>query len=194
MLLATKTQIISAALVHLGQRPINSLKDQGIGTVAAKDVYDIFRRSRLASHPWRFAMREVSLTALAEETTPYSESPYDLAYSLPGDQLLVWGLADQMPFGLYGDQLHTDSDPANLIYIADVDAPDLFAPFTEALVYEIASAVAITLSESLSKAEYFKRLAQTAWRVARNRDSMQAWTLPIPLQRILNAWPTARGG
>ena len=105
----------------------------------------------------------------------------------------MWGLTDMMPFGLYGDQLHTDNDPASLLFIADVDAPKLFAPFAEALSLEIAAAVAITLTESLTKAQYFKGLAKDAWRVARNRDSLQAWTATIPLQRILNAWPTARG-
>lgn len=195
MIPPSKVEIISTALVQLGQRPIGSLEDTSQGAVAARNVYDVIRRSRLASFPWRFAMREVLLTPLPDEVTRANENDYTYAYSLPSSPapLLIWGLQNMAPFGLYGNQVHANQTSPNLIYIADIDCPSLSAPFAEALALDIAAAIAITITEQLSKAQYFKSLALDAWKVARRADSQQAWLVSLPIDRVMGLWPSARG-
>lgn len=193
MILTSKVSIISAALVHLGENPIAADSDDSRGNRAAQAVYDIIRRSKLASHPWRFALKQQTLTPIADETDPES-TEFENMYQRPADALLIWGLTSQRKFRTYATQIGANDDDPKLIYIADVDAPSLFAPFVEALMYEIAAACAVTVTQSVNKAQYYKGLAKEAWRGARLKDSQQGWPVEIPLDIILNSWPTPRGG
>lgn len=194
MILTSKVDIVSGGLALLGQSPISSNEDTGRANQACQRVWDIIRRSRLAAHPWRFAITEQALTPISDETDPESANDYDDFYSRPADALLIWGLQSMERYSVYNSQIGTNASDPYLIYVRDIDAPSLFTPFAEAMMYEMAFAAAITATDSVNKANFFRGLADKQWKMARLKDSQQGWPLTIPLDRLLAAWPTARGG
>lgn len=193
MIPRSKTDIVSAALVRIGESPIASIDEIRTPVRQAVALYDGLRHS-LLSYPWRFALREQQLTPLPVEETPNTTTLYRYGYSLPGipGVLIPWGLSDRTPYGIYGRQLWCDSDDATLIYVADLDAPDLPAHFAIALETALAAALAIPVTESVPKASYLERLADRQLRIARAVDAQSSWTLSIPLHELMMRWPTPR--
>ena len=194
MILTNKIDIISAGLAQLGQNRVQTDADPSRGNQIAQSMWDIVRRSRLASHPWRFAIREQLLTPINDPQDFENVSDFAYMFERPADALLIWGLSSRGAFRTYATQIGAREVNPYLVYIADIEAPALFAPFAEAMMYEVAAAAAIPLTSSVNKATHFQGLAARAWKNARLKDSMQGWAVSIPLDVILSQWPSARGG
>lgn len=193
MIPRSKTDIISAALVRLGESPVASIDEIRTSVRQAVALYDGIRHALLA-YPWRFALREQQLTPLPAETVPNVVTPYSNGFALPGipGVLLPWGLTSRVPFGIYGNQLWCDDDDAYLIFVADLDAPELPPHFAVALETALAAALAIPVTESASKAEYLERQAIRQLRIARAADAQSSWTFSVPLHELMTRWPTPR--
>ena len=58
----TKIDLCSIALLKLGENPIQSLTDDSAAAKLSRTLYDTVIDSLLASHPWRFATSEITLT------------------------------------------------------------------------------------------------------------------------------------
>ena len=91
----TKIDLCSMALLKLGETPIQSLQDDGASAKLASTLFEPVIDSLLASHPWRFAISELSLTKNT-----------DGEFLLPADVLRVLKSSSQ----IIGDKIHSDSD------------------------------------------------------------------------------------
>ena len=58
----TKIDLCSIALLKLGENPIQSLTDDSAAAKLSRTLYDTVIDALLASHPWRFATQEITLT------------------------------------------------------------------------------------------------------------------------------------
>lgn len=59
----TKIDLCSMALLKLGEQPIQSLSDDTAAAQLARTLFDSVTDALLALHPWRFATRQLTLTA-----------------------------------------------------------------------------------------------------------------------------------
>ena len=76
--MSSKFDIVSQALLLIGEAPINSF-DEGVSGVVASNLYDTTRDSLLTATRWRFAAGKASLSKLT--ATPLNE--WNTAFLLP---------------------------------------------------------------------------------------------------------------
>ena len=57
----TKIDLCTMALLKLGEKPLQSLTDEGAGAQLARTLFDATIDTLIAIHPWRFATRTLEL-------------------------------------------------------------------------------------------------------------------------------------
>jgi hypothetical protein len=161
----TKLSICSDALILLGATPLSSFSD---GTDAAQicdRLYDDLKDSIVASYPWSWSFKKVQLARLTEE--PVNEWKY--FYQLPGDRLSgvravfnssATGIAPiQRGWELLGDKLMSSQEQIWIDYQFSPGESALPTYFVQLLKYAMAAEIAETVTDQLTKAEYFERKA-----------------------------------
>jgi len=158
----TKLSICSDALILLGASPLSSFSE---GTDAAQicdRIYDDLKDSIIASYPWSWSFKKVQLARLTGD--PVNEWKY--YYQLPGDRLsgvravFNTDAAGMRPiqhgWEIYGDKLATSE---NQIWVDYQFAPGesvLPTYFVQLLKYAMAAEIAETVTDQITKAEYFQ--------------------------------------
>jgi len=161
----TKLSICSDALILLGASPLSSFSE---GTDAAQicdRLYDDLKDSIIATYPWSFSIKKVQLARLSE--TPNSEWKY--LYQLPGDTLAgvraVFNTgqpgARPIPHGweIIENKLQTSQEEIWVDYQFSPNEAALPTYFVQLLKYVMAAEIAETVTDQLTKAEYFERKA-----------------------------------
>ncbi len=62
----TKIDLCSMALLKLGEQPVQSLSDDSAASRLARTLFDPVVDALIASHPWRFARRNIDLVKNAD--------------------------------------------------------------------------------------------------------------------------------
>lgn len=62
----TKIDLCSMAMLKLGEKPVQSLLDDGAAAQLARTLFDPVIDALIAVHPWRFATRTFDLTPTAD--------------------------------------------------------------------------------------------------------------------------------
>jgi len=161
----TKLSICSDALIMLGASPLSSFSE---GTDAAQicdRLYDDLKESLVASYPWSWSFTKVQLARLTE--TPANEWKY--AYSLPGNAIAgIRALFNSASVGtqplqygweIVGDQVYTNEETVYVDYQFTPNESALPSYFVQLLKYAMAAEIAETVTDQLTKAEYFERKA-----------------------------------
>lgn len=161
----TKLSICSDALIMLGASPLSSFSE---GTDAAQicdRLYDDLKDSLIACYPWSWSFKKVKLSRLTD--TPVNEWKYK--YQLPGDRLSgVRAVFDSdspgqypIPGGweIYEDKLLTSLEEVWVDYQFTPSESVLPTYFVQLLKYAMAADIAETVTDQLTKAEYFERKA-----------------------------------
>jgi len=188
----TRVQIISAALMQLGHKPISSLSGGDQLVVAADQIYDVKITSVLSRSNWRFATQIQQLPVLAE--TPPSQ--WETTYGLPAGFLKTirlypniydWDIyANQKIYSLYTGDLYME-----YIFLPDVS---MFpAHFVDYFTYEISTELALSNAQ---KAEYYPllnsaRIQQQGLAMAieaQNRPNFHQADIPVLNQRNVSAY------
>lgn len=171
--MADETSICNLALGRIGDERIISMDDASQSARYCKLFYSQTRDEVLRSHPWNFAIRRDTLTALAS-TPPFG---WDYQYQIPSDLLRLLqfnGWDAWEPLDLYeieSGKLLTDESTAQIRYIFQITDTTLFDPlFTEALSLKLASKLSrpLTGTQALGEAilgEYQKMTAPLARRI-----------------------------
>jgi hypothetical protein len=161
---------MNSALELIGHGAISSFDNDDIG-VAVANRYESLKRYHLTNHPWRFAMREEPLSQLADVGSVYI-TQWQYAYSLPLDYLQARGLVCRGSFEIAGDELYTDlAEDVILRYYANVAESYFHPQFVDALSVNLASDLAISITDNSQRASEFAILANRRWRAARLHDS-----------------------
>lgn len=149
----TRTEIVSNAVVLLGQAPVNSLDGQGKLVTAANNAFDFLLNSKLSANKYRFACRQQQLALLVD--TPI-DPRFKYIYQLPADYLCMVTL---VPWNCYDWEIFENQKLyANFNY--PLFAEYIFRPaigllpdyFCHYFAYEIAIYLALS---SAQKPEYY---------------------------------------
>ena len=171
----TSIDICSRALVKLGAKSIASFSEDTAEAHVAEQLYGMTLESLLAAYPWRFALKQVSLARLAN--APSADFQY--AYALPNDCVRVLSAGNVnrgrgLDYRIMKHQLHTNGENVILTYLCQPDEADFPAFFVDALVAKLAAEFCLPLTESTTRTDYLRRLADEACQTARLIDSQQA--------------------
>lgn len=168
--MATEVSICSNALILIGEEEITSLSEETREAQLCNALYGTTRDTLLQSHPWRFSLGQASLARLS--ATP--EYDYKYAYQLPADMLrLIDVEANAIKWDIFENRIYTDATEVKVIYQFRPGPEKFPAYFVNALQLQMATALAVSLSEDESKSDLFERRANRATRMARNIDSQQ---------------------
>jgi hypothetical protein len=160
----TKLSICSDAMIMLGASPISSFGEATDAARVADRLYDNIRDTLLQQYEWSWSLKKVKLARL--ESAPINEWKY--AYALPGDLLGVpravfdgsaVGLRPVRDWELYGSQLFCNYENVWVDYQYSIAEGLMPAYFVRALKAAMASAFAIPVADSSSKADFFHALA-----------------------------------
>lgn len=189
----TKVGIINNALVRLGQAPISSLSDPKAEAIAADAVYTQVKRDALNKNDWTFALREAQPAELATPQSDFSDTRFNHAYPFPNDGLRVLGITDRSEYQeSFGLELWTAATNPQFIYIADVDEGSFPPEFVTWMVLELAGAFALTITQDITRAEFFQKAAVNAWVDAKGVDAQRDSPLRLIYEDMLNSGFTAR--
>lgn len=166
--MASVIQIANRALTKLGSNRITSLSDDVKAARSISSCFEDLRDDEMRMSRWQFAMKRVTLAALADAPT----FGYQYQYALPADFLRLDMINDQYPsavmdnyintevldYTIEGNNILTDIDaPLKLRYIARIEDPNEWdVNFREMLASRIAAEICEDLTQSDTK-------KQAAW-------------------------------
>ena len=162
----TKLSICSDSLIMLGASPLSSFSE---GTDAAQicdRLYDDIAEFVLVMHPWAFSFKKVQLARTVD--TPATEFKYE--YVLPAD---IIGSGVRAVFSssssgarpvnegwtISGDKLLTNLETVYVDYQHHVSEDVIPSYFVQLLKYWLAWHFAETVTDQITKAQYFQVLA-----------------------------------
>lgn len=171
----TAIDICSHALVKLGASSISSFDEDTTEAHVAKQLYETTLDSLLALYPWRFALKQVKLGRLV--SSPNAD--YRYSYGIPNDCIRVLSAGSSIKgsglnYRLVQKTLQTNSENVILTYISRPNEVDFPAFFLEALIAKLAVEFCLPLTESTTRTDYLKKLAQESIQNARLIDSQQS--------------------
>lgn len=156
----SKLQLISDALVLLGEKPLTALTDNRYGATVGTRLFDRIYENELQSNRWRFAVKKAALDALSED--PLNE--WQNAFELPADMLMPIGVYPAAPYEIYGAALYTNADSVEMDYLFKPTIDDTIASssdgipayFTQLLTYALARDMVKPITESDSGVQVFE--------------------------------------
>ena len=170
----SEVAICNLALQDVGRGlAITALDENSQAARACRLRYPFARDACLRAYDWNFAAARASLPALA--TAP--AFGFSNAYELPPDCLFVRdvGQGGGCPWVVESGMLLTDeAAPLSIAYTRGVTDAAAFDPlFAETLAVRIASEIAVSLTESVGKAQALWQVYQQKLAEARRRDAQE---------------------
>jgi hypothetical protein len=192
----SQTSICNLALLRLGiAQPIADITDASVSARACRAVYDHCLATMLRERPWSFAIRQVELVVVAEQTL----GDWLYSYRYPTDfinihRLVPSGQTSVATTSIYattpvyqksyafavgsdsqGRLLHSNLSPASAIGTVSITDVGLFDPmFSSALAWFIASEIALSLTKNYdigrSAREEYERIVSDAMATAHNEN------------------------
>lgn len=185
-------KICNAALSLIGERQITNatLSDDTEAERQCSLMYPILRDKVLRAHPWNFAEKRAQLAALVE--TPDFE--FDYYYQLPTDHIRTLRLYDtDLMYRIEADsRIATSAAPCKLIYTAKVTDPAQFdAGFIQTLIFEVASHLAMVLTDNRTLGTDLRVQADMELKKAKMHDAQEG----KPYKRKnKDTWLSSRAG
>ena len=182
--MASKIQLISNALILIGDPPITSLEGNSRAQTVANNLYDNIVQNELTKYRWGFARKKIQLDLTTE--VPVG-TEWQSIYQLPADLLFLIKINPQVPYGLYGDKLYCNASSAifaDYIY----NAPESTWPvyFSKMIEYALAMDFAPSIRDSAASMDANARQYINASRMARFTDSQQYPVVPITDRPFIN--------
>lgn len=179
--------VASNALFLMGADSISSFTESTPEAKVANALYEDIVQSSFASHRWRFATRQATLTRLDSEPA----GRWDASYFIPSSVVTVTSVTvNDIPieYDVYQNKINCDeSETSTLImdYVERVSESDWPSYFTTAVEFSLASTFAITLARDASLAQLMDAKAQQLFTKARNIDSQQQTTRKLNTSRFI---------
>lgn len=176
--MASKIDLISNALILIGDTPINSLEGGTRRETVANNLYDGIVQNELTKHRWTFARKQVQISKLTD--TPADPNGWSSIYQLPTDLLFLITVTPDANYQVYGDKLYSNSSQALYAdYIYSAPESEWPAHFAKVIEYALAMDFAASIRDSSSARAEMAAAYVNASRMARFTDSQQA-----PVERI----------
>lgn len=169
--MATKIDLISNALILIGDAPINSLTGGSRAQQVGVNLYDTIVESELSKHYWGFARKKAQLSQVVG--TP-EDDEYSTIYQLPTDLLLFIKVKPSIKYQIYGDKLYCNYSGALYCdYIYSAPESSWPAYFVKMIEYALARDFATSIRDSSSSRQEMAAEYLNASRMARFSDSQQ---------------------
>lgn len=165
----SKIQLISNALILIGDKPISSLDEAGAGAIVGKNLYDSSIRSVLSMHRWRFASKKAQLSRLAE--TPLSDYKYQ--YQIPSDYIEIHRTSAGKDYEIYQDRIYTNKPTLEIDYTYQVSEDYFPAHFVKAFEFFLAAQFAIPVTSNNTLAGTYLQMFNQHIAIAKSKDSME---------------------
>jgi hypothetical protein len=182
--MASKIQLISNALILIGDLPVTSLDGNTRAQVVASNLYDGIVQNELSKYRWGFARRKAQLSKLVE--TPIGNE-WSTMYQLPADMLVLIKLNPNTRYQILGDKIYINYDgPLYCDYIANVPEHDWPPYFSKMIEYSLGMDFAPSIRDSAVSMELLANQYTNASRMARFTDSQQHPQTPIQDRPFIN--------
>lgn len=176
MSMDTDVSIASAASVLLGANPIQSFDEDTVEAQTAKVIYTSVYENLLSHRPWTFS-REYKTPALI---TKEPSTGYKYAYQLGRGVVKVLDLGSPVPYRLIRQrELHTDVENPRVQVQIKPKEQDLPQDFVLAFKYLLASAMALTITDNSTTAQYYDQKGTQLLMQAADNDLAQEPMEPI---------------
>jgi len=171
--MSSDIDIANAALIDLGHEPIQSFLDDSDQAKAVNAIYTMNRDRTLASHPWNFATKRLSLAAAV---ITLNTEEWSTAYLLPTDALRVLYVEPLgVPFRVENGYILTnESAPLLCSVIYRITDPAIFSMgFTSAFQYRLCASLCNAITARRGNAQDYWRLYQQELQEARTTDGQE---------------------
>jgi len=167
------TSINNQALAKLGANSITSIDDDTTdNAIKCRAIYENVRDSLLRTYVWNCAIERAELALLS--STP--EFGYSYQYTLPSAPycLRVLEMDGDYEFKVEGRKLLTDQETCKIRYIKRITNPtELDALFVRVIVCDLASQLAVSITQSKTLKERLDLELKTALLEAKMADAME---------------------
>lgn len=186
--MASKIQLISNALILIGDTPITSIDGGTRRETVARNLYDNIVENELTKHRWGFARRIAQMALTTETPIDYSQR-WRSIYQLPTDLLFLINVTPDNQYQIYGDKVYsTTAVELYADYIAKVPESEWPVYFSKMIEYALAMDFAASIRDSSSARAEMAAAYVNQSRMARFTDSQQH-----PTERIVsNPFTTVR--
>lgn len=169
--MASKINLISNALILIGDLPINSLTGNTRAQQVAANLYDNIAQNELTKYRWGFARKKAQL---ALTTIIPVDDEYSSVYQLPSDLLSLTTIRPNGNYQLYGDKVHTNFNGAlTADYQFNTPESEWPAYFAKLMEYALAKDFATSIRDSSSSRQEMSNEYIIASRMARFTDAQQ---------------------
>ena len=183
--MASKIDLISSALVLIGDTPINNLTGNNRFQQVANALYDGIIENELSKHRWGFARAKAQLSLTTD--TPI-DNDYRSIYQLPSDMLFLIKIRPNVQdYQILGDKLYSNlSGKVTADYIYNAPESEWPAYFAKLVEYALAIEFSVSIRDSSTIQQNLSVLYQEQARIARFTDSQQHPQEPIAHRPFIN--------
>lgn len=144
----TKTDIVSRAIMLLGNAPIQNLDRPSPIVEAASLLFDIAYPDALCKTNWRFAVKQVQLSQVNE--TPIVPGYWQYIYNLPGDFLkTIRQYPQNYAWEIFGTQIYSMiAGPLYFEYVWQIPIELCPAPFAMYMYHELAAELSLSNAQN----------------------------------------------
>lgn len=181
----TKFDVVSMALVIIGEKPLSSFDETDPG-IAAGILYDKFVEQMIASYPWSFSKKRAVLSI---DLTP-PDNVWANKSELPPDAINVITLrVENLPidYQIEGKYVLHDANSSNLPTLEYQFIPEInnWTPdFREAFIYKLASIFAGAITDKPDLVSLNERIFRDRLELAKYADSARETTRRFKLPKF----------
>lgn len=170
--MASKIDMISNALILIGDNPINSLTGNAKAQVVASNLYDSIAQAELSKHNWGFARKKAQL---AKTTDTLPDDEFNSVHQLPSDLLVLISVRPRQRYRVYGKKLYSNNGASKMTIDYTANVAESFWPpyFEEMMQYALARNFATAIRDSSAARAEMTNEYINASRMARYQDSQQ---------------------
>jgi hypothetical protein len=182
--MASKIDLVSAALVIVGDKPINTLVGNSRAQQVANALYDNVVQNELSKHRWGFARTKAQLSLTTD--TPVDDE-WRSIYQLPSDLITLIKIKPNVPYQILGDKVYCNlSQKLTCDYIYNAPESEWPVYFSKMVEYALALDFARSIRDSGGAQADIAAQYTNASRMARFTDSQQHPQTPIVNRPFVN--------
>ena len=170
----SEVDVLNAALLKIGADTITGIDDGSVNAERCKILYPPLRRAHLRMHHWNFAERRATLA----QALPAPEFEFAFRYPLPPNALklkeyngtqvdtsqFIEGFFIANRFKIEGREVFTNDGEVRIVYVADIDDPNLWDPlFYQAMVHLLGADLADAIPHDPAKAKNLLERGANFW-------------------------------
>lgn len=168
----TKIDLCSMALLKLGEKPIQSLREDSATSQLARTLFDPVVETLLAMFPWRFATQNITLTKNS-----------DGDFLIPANVLRVLRCDGQIS----GNKINTDGDSIEIIAIVKTEPENFPSYFATLVSTKLAAEFCIPLIGDVNVFKMMSALYESEFQSAKFIDSTASKQASIDNFSLINS-------